>query len=251
VKGDLMLARRTVVLLGSVAAVAAGSVGAIAATTNDEAKKAEAEVLSDAAKDLGVKSDDLRMALSDALNAQLDKAVKAGKLTQEQADAIKKRRAESGTVLPMGPGLRGPHGHGMRGGPGFGHMREEMAAAAKALGISIAELREQLRTGKTVAEIAKAENKDLADVKAAMKTAALAELDAAVKAGRLTEAQRDEIAKDLDARIDDKVNGRMGPGRRGHHRRGHGPGPGFGPPPAGNQNGSAPAPPPGAGFQPA
>ena len=250
-----MLARRTVVLLGSVAAVAAGSVGAIAATTNDEAKKAEAEVLSDAAKDLGVKSDDLRKALSDALNAQLDKAVKTGKLTQEQADAIKKRRAESGTVLPLGPGLRGPHGHGLRGGPGFGrdHMREEMAAIAKVLGISTTELREQLRAGKTIAQIAKAENKDLADVKAAMKKVDLAELDAAVKAGRLTKAERDEIAKDLDARIDDKVNGRMRPGRHGHGGRGHGPGhgPGFGAPPAGNENGSAPAPPPGADYQPA
>ena len=232
-----MLGKRTLVLAGSVVAVAAGSAGAIAATSSDEAKKAEAEVLGAAAKDLGVQSDALRKALADALDAQIDKAVKAGTLTQAQADAIKKRRAESGTLLP-GPGLNGHRG-GRGHGPGA--RGDKLAAAAKALGITQAELGEQLRSGKTIADVAKAEGKKLADVKAAIKKEKLARLDAAVKDGKLTKAQRDEMAKDIDARIDDMVNGefKRGKGRRGGH---HGPGSGSGAaPPADLEPGAGPA----------
>lgn len=246
-----MLGRRTLVLACSAAAVAGGSAVAIAASVADDAKKAETEVLGDAAGRLGVKPDDLRAALSAAIDAQIDKAVKAGKLTQAQADAIKKRRAESGTLLPPGPGFGRP---GLRGGPGGPghfpggpggrghHPGEELAAAAKVLGLSESALLERLQSGKTIAEVAKAEGKDLADVKDAIKKAELAELDAAVKAGRLTDAQRDDIAKDLDARIDDKVNGKFG--HRGHGPGGRHHGPKFESPPPGVNPGAAPALPP-------
>jgi hypothetical protein len=60
----------------TVAALAGGSVTAIAAT-NDR-KAAEQTVLTDAAKRLGVTADQLRGALSSAEDAQLDAAVKAG-----------------------------------------------------------------------------------------------------------------------------------------------------------------------------
>jgi hypothetical protein len=54
-----------------------------------------------------------------------------------------------------------------------------------------------------------------------------AELAAAVKAGRLTQAQSDAIQADLKARVTDLVNGKLpAPPDRG------GPGFGFGPPPA-------------------
>lgn len=248
-----MLARRTVILAAALSAVAGGSAVAIGATVNGEAKKAEAEVLGDAAKQLGVQSGDLRRALADALNSQLDKAVKAGALTQAQADAIKRRRAESGTILPgraLGaPGPRGGRGHRLGAG-GRGHRGASIEAAAKALGLTRAQLHEQLRAGKTIAELAKSGGKDLADVKAAMKTAIVDRLDADVKAGRLTAARRDKIVEGLDARIDSKVDGKMGPGRpggRGRHSRG-------GPPPAsgsGARPGSLPAPPPGGELSPA
>lgn len=213
-----MTTKRIAIIGGAVVALAAGSAGAIAATNDDEAKQREQSVLNTAAKKLDVSPSELRDALEAGQEAQLDQAVKDGKLTQEQADAIKKRMQDSGLVLG-GPGGRG---HGGPGGPGGPHGGREMFdEAAKALGLSEDELHQQLESGKTLAQIAKAQNKSLDDVKAAVKKAALARLDQAVKDGKLTDAQRDQIAKDLDDRID-----HLG-------ERPFGRGPGHGPPPAG------------------
>ncbi len=205
-------------IAGSVAAlaVAGGTAGAIAATSG---KQDEQAVLADAAKRLGVGTDALRSALSEAEDAQLDAAVKAGKLTQAQADEIKKHRQQDGTVLGFGhrggPGGPGPGGPGF--GPGGGGPGVLLADAAKALGISESALRSQLRAGKTPAEIAKAAGKSLDDVKAAVKSAATDRLDADVKAGRITKAQRDEIVARLDDALDrlgdfGRFRGRGGPG---------------------------------------
>ncbi len=214
-----MTTRRIAVIGGTLVALAAGSAGAVAATQADEAKEREKTVLDTAAKKLDVTPEELRSALQAGQAAQLDEAVKAGKLTQAQADEIKKRQAESGLVLGGGKGGRG---HGGPGGPGGG--RELMADTAKALGLTEAKLMEQLRDGKTIAEIAKAQDKDLADVKAAVKKAALARLDQQVKDGDITKAQRDEIAEHLEDHIEHL-------GERRGRGPGHGPG-GPGEPPA-------------------
>lgn len=251
--------------LGAVAAavvVAAGGTGAaIAATSQDEAKQEEDQVLADAAKRLDTSPEKLRDALSAARDAQLDRAVKAGKLTQEQADAIKKHRSASGLVLGGGPGKRfGPGGPGGPGGPEFGHGKrggfmffgarraigEELA---KALGTTPEKLREALRSGKSFADVAKASGKSLDDVKKALKAAARERLDKAVADKKLTRAQADKVLEHLDEGIDHlgerpRMRMRM---RRGHGGPGFGPprlDPDFGPPPLGPGAGpSAPAPP--------
>jgi hypothetical protein len=210
-------------------AVAAGSAGAIAAS-GDGAKKTEDAILSDAAKRLKVDPSDLRSALRAAEDAQLDQAVKDGKLTQAQADAIKKRAAESGRVLGLGPGgPGGPRGHGGRhghggpggpGGPGFGRGAAGglLADAAGALDLTPAQLRTRLEAGKTLAEIAKAQNKDLAAVKSALKAALTKRLDAAVKAGTITGAMRDHELAEFDDHFDGFATGRRPDGPRSRKR---------------------------------
>lgn len=236
-----MISRRLAIASVATVAIAAGGAGAIAATVKDDRKEAETAILSDAAKRLDVSPSELRDALGKAQDAQLDRAVKDGRLTQAQADAMKERRAESGLVLggPHG-GPRGHHGPGlgMRGGAGM------VAAAAKALGLSQAELFEQLRDGKTLAAIAKAQDKDLDDVKSATKAALTRTLDAAVKDDKITDAQRDRVLERFDEHFDRFASGegRMGRrfGGRGHggpgmdggpgmHGRGMGGGAGYGP----------------------
>jgi hypothetical protein len=224
-----MRARRIAVIATAGALVAGGAGAAIGATHHDEAKQAEAEILADAAKTLDTTPERLRDALAAAEDAQLDEAVKDGALTQAQADAIKQRRQESGRVLGI------PHGHG----PGFGgrglHRRPggprgggPVADVAKALGISVRQLFTRLRDGKTIAQIAKAEGKSLADVKATVRAAEKQRLDASVKAGRLTQSQADEILSHVDDRLDHLGEERLGRGRRGHHGP---PGPWPAPPP--------------------
>ena len=204
-----MKPRRIAALALSGALIAGGAGAAIAAVTKGGANKTEQAILDDAAKRLNVTPDKLRDALSAAQDAQLDQAVKDGDLTQQQADAIKQARKDSGRVL-AGPGLRGgpgPHGvlklHGGPGplGKGFGVRFELFEDLAKALGTTEQKLKEQLRDGKSVADVAKANGKTLADVRSAVRAALKTRLDKAVKDGDLTQKQADHM---LD-RISEKV----------------------------------------------
>ena len=215
-----MKRKNLIIGVAAAAAVGGGTAGAIAATSGG--KGAEQAVLADAAKRLGVGADELRTALSKAQDAQLDAAVKAGELTQAQADAIKERRRQRGSVLGIGRG--GPGGPGGRGGFGHhggGHFL--LADGAKAIGISEAKLLDELRAGKTLAAIIEANGKTLAEVKAAVEKSATARLDAELKAGRITQAQRDRAV----ARLDDVID-RLGDARGGRFGRGGPGGPGFG-----------------------
>lgn len=205
---------RIVTLTAALAVAAAGTGVAVATSRSDDAKEREQAVLSDAAKRLDVTPSELRDALAKAQDAQLDADVKAGRLTQAQADAIKQRRQQEGTVLG-GPGHHGPRGFGHRGGPGRGP-GDLMKAAADAIGITQAKLFEQLRSGKTLAAIAEANGKSFADVKAAIKAAVKTQLDEQVKDGNLTQAQADEMLAHLTEHLDDFGRfgsfGRHGPG---------------------------------------
>jgi hypothetical protein len=210
-----MRVRRTVLITSAVLALGAGGAAAVAATSGDDGKKAEDAVLADAAKRLNVSPEALRSALGAAEDAQLDQAVKDGKLTQEQADAIKQRRQQSGRVLGHGPGGPGGPGFGHGpGGPGFGPggpglrggiLGAGLDAAAQELGLTRAQLLGQLRGGKSLADVAKAKGKTASDVEAAIKAAVTKQLDADVAAKRLTDAQRDHVVSELDEHLDELV----------------------------------------------
>jgi polyhydroxyalkanoate synthesis regulator phasin len=238
---ERMKARRLAVLAAAALTAVGGAGAAIATTRDDDAKKAEQAVLADAAKRLNVDPSDLHDALAAAQDAQLDQAVKDGKLTQEQADAIKARRKESGLVLGFGPGW--PHGPGMFFHHGFGLRVDLFDSIASAIGISRKELFTELRSGKSLAAIAKAHDKSLDDVKAAVRSSLKKKLDAAVKDGKLTQAQADRILAHVSDLID-----HFGEKPPHMHRPGFGgPPPGFdGPRPGAYGPGDGP-PPPGEG----
>jgi hypothetical protein len=166
--------------------------------------------LNDVAARLHVTPDQLKAAIKGAYDDRIDVAVSQGKLTKEQADALKKR-AEQGTPF-FGPGFRGVH---LRfGGPG-----RLGGAAAKALGLTPAELRQEPQSGKTLAQIAKDKGKSVADLEKAMTADVKASLDKAVRNGLLTQAQADALLKQYTDHLDDLVNGKL---------RAPGDGPGFG-----------------------
>jgi hypothetical protein len=196
--------RRTRIAALSTAGVlaAAGTGVAVATTTSDDPKKREAAVLADAAERLDVEPSELREALSDAENAQLDADVRAGRLTQEQADAIQEHREEAGTVLGPGKFHHGPELGLHLKHPGGGPI-ELFDTAAKALGISRDELVEQVRDGKTLEEIARAEGKSVDDVREAVESAVRERLDKAVEEGHLTREDADKMISKLTALIDD------------------------------------------------
>ena len=80
-------------------------------------------------------------------------------------------------------------------------------AAATYLGLSEDALRTQLQGGKSLADVAKAQNKDVAGLKAAMKAAVTKQLDQAVTDKKLTADERTKILADIDSRLDDIING--------------------------------------------
>jgi hypothetical protein len=176
------------------AAAVAGGGAAIAADRLGSSDDSQA-VVNDAAKQLGVTPSALTAALKKALENRVDAAVAAGRLTKEQGAELK-QRIESGD-LPLFFGPRGgPHEH-------FG----DFDAAASYLGLTEAELRTQLESGKSLAQVAKDSGKSVDGLIQALVDAATKRLDADVTAGRLTKAQEQQILSGLKQRITDFVNG--------------------------------------------
>jgi hypothetical protein len=89
------------------------------------------------------------------------------------------------------------------------HGGKFLDAAATYLGLTEDQLRTQLESGKSLADVAKAQGKSVDGLKQAIIAEAQSRLDQAVKDGRLTSGQRDQILADLKAHIDDLVNGTM------------------------------------------
>ncbi|MFM8553790.1 MAG: hypothetical protein ACKOBO_04145 [Acidimicrobiales bacterium] len=110
---------------------------------------------------------------------------------------------------------------------------------AKVLGLTVTELDTQVRSGKSLADIAKAQNVDIQKVKDVLVADFTALLDAEVKAGEHTQAEADAKLVLFKGRLDDMVNGVRpagGPGMGG--KGGHGPGGRHGHGPMGDDHGA-------------
>ncbi|HEY7196005.1 MAG TPA: hypothetical protein VH306_02335 [Gaiellaceae bacterium] len=196
---------------GTVAGLAVASASGAVAASKLHAPKAESDaVLTDAAKQLGVSTSELRTALKTALENRVDAAVADGRLTKEQGAELKKRiEANDFPILGggPGPGRFGPHfragfGHFGRPGP-FG----ELDRAAAYLGLSEQALRTQLQSGKSLGQIAKAQGKSADGLVDVLVAAVEKRLDTAVEAGRMSKEDEKKVLSDVEARVKDFVDG--------------------------------------------
>src|SRR3954466_3086840 len=187
--------RKNLVIAGLAVAAFAGAGAAIAAN-RPTAKDEQKAVIDDAAKQLGVQPDKLQSALQQALVNRIEQAVKDGRLTREQADQLE-ARIKAGDVPitpPFGSGGFGHHGRGDGPGHGgFGVFRDAFAAAQSYLGVSDQDLRTALRSGKSLADVAKAKGKTTEGLQKAMVDSITKSADQAVKDGKLTKQQRDDL----------------------------------------------------------
>jgi hypothetical protein len=143
--------------------------------------------------------------MSEFLTETLTPLVEDGSITEEQMleviAAIEAARPAGGA---------GGHGQG-----GHGHRGQGLEAAAEALGMDQAELRDQLRDGSTLAEIAQAQGVDVQVVIDALVAEAKAHLDEKVAEGDLTQEEADERLAEIAERITDRVNDGGGRGGKG------------------------------------
>jgi hypothetical protein len=202
---------KLVVAAAALVAIAVGGV-AIAASGSSSPSQESQAVINDAAKRLGIAPQKLTDALTQALLARVDAAVAAGRITKAQGDELKRRINSNGFPLIGGRG-RGFHRFGFFG---------KLDAAADYLGLTEAQLHSELESGKTLAQIATGHGKTASGLVDALVAAAKQHVDAAVKAGRLTQSQADQMLSDLRARVTDLVNGKLPAPSADGFRRPHG-----------------------------
>jgi ABC-type amino acid transport substrate-binding protein len=223
--------KRTLAVAIAALAVAGGGGAALGAGGSSPASS----FLDDVARHLGISTAKLQDATKAAALDQVNAALKAGRITQAQADALE-ARIESGELPFFGRALGGFGLFGLRERPfAFG---EKVTAAADYLGLTVDELRNRLAQGQSLAQVAKAQGKSVDGLEQAILAVVKKRVDAAVSAGTLTQDQAKAVLDRAQARIARLVNRTFpapgfgwrffgGPGPRGFFFRPRG---GGGPP---------------------
>jgi len=249
--------KRNLVIGLAALGVAAFAGGAYAATQSSGPSTRQA-FLNDVAKRLHVTPQQLTSALSGATTDELQAEVKAGQITQAQANALEQRLKNGGPapLLPLTPGLAVPRFPGFPGAPGrvpfgggplgHGFAGFGLGGAASYLGLTNAQLFQQLQSGKSLAQIATSKGKTVAGLEQAMTAPIKKALDAAVARKAITAAKEKQILSRFSANLSQRINQkglpapkalrglfRAGPGHPyGPYGPGNPPhGPGFVPPP--------------------
>jgi ribosomal protein S20 len=182
------------------AALAAVAVLAVAASASAADSPSLAD---DVAARLGIAPDKLRQAFRDAFAARIDAAVKSGKLTPEQGAKLKERLTDA---RGLGLRLRGRLAEQRKALVMRIHVRSHrLGPIARYLGMSPRELRSELRSGKSLAQIATAHGKTLDGLVDAIVARAKERLDKAVANGHLTRQRADEILARLTEAVEKAV----------------------------------------------
>lgn len=174
-------------------AIGGGAYAAVSSSTSPRQA-----FLNDVARRLHVSPQELKSAFQGAVQDRLKAAVKAGRLTQAQASAIEMRLREG--VPPVPFFWRGPLRHGVLFGPG------PLGAAAQYVGVSPVQLFDQLASGKSLAQIAKAHGKSVGELESAMVAAERSRLDSARQHGLITSSQEQRLLSRLQTKISSLVN---------------------------------------------
>ncbi len=220
--------------------IASDAVAKVLGMTADELRteRQSGKSLADVAKAKSVDIAKVKQAIIDDFTAREQAEVASGEHTQAEVDqkiAYLKSKIDDivNGAIPMG----GKGGHGIRG------TVIAFFAVAKVLGLTADELKTELQSGKSLADVATAKGVDVEKVKATILEDYTAKEQAEVASGEHTQAEVDQKIADFKTRLDDIVNGVRPAGMpggmrgddghdddhdndhgpRGEHGRGHGP----------------------------
>ena len=204
--------KRLLIVLAALAALGLGAVaigGAI--TSAQEGDGAVGTFIGKLADKLGVSEDELNTAIKDTRIEMIDEAVADGQLTEEQADRMKERVEQGDIGFGFGPRFGEGRHHGGHGvcRLAVGHILE---VAAGVLDMPQDELTQQLKDGKSLAEVAEAQGMSVDDFKAGLLEAVKAKLDGLVADDKLTQEQAGRIFQGFEEHIDRIVNAHPGDG---------------------------------------
>lgn len=211
--------------------MAAVNVAKVLGMTETELRTAlQTKSLATIAGEKNVDIADVKKALLADLKAHLDAEVADGKHTQAEADA--KLAAFTANIDTFVTNVRPGKGMGGKGMGRHGAPKFATEGLAGVLKLTVAEMNTQLQSGKTLADIAKAQNVDIAAVKAQLLKDYTEKEQAEVASGEHTQAEVDAKIARFATRLDDIVNGvrpaggpgmggKGGRGGHGHGGRGH------------------------------
>ncbi len=160
---------------------------------------------------LGVDQDKLNAAFRGAVNDTLAQAVKDGKMSQSDADAMSIKIGQAGLQGFMNVGVQGI-GQQKTIDPRMEQFSQKLQnellpnAFAGALHMSKTDLATQAKAGKTVSELAQAQHLDLGQVKQAALASLKSSLDQLVKSGGLQQNEADGVYEKLSRGMDTLVN---------------------------------------------
>jgi hypothetical protein len=145
----------------------------------------------------GKTASDLINAIVAAEKTNLDNEKAAGWITADQETALLARyTAEVTALVNNGPPV-----------PAAGQHGGLLDTAATFLGMSVSDIQSALKSGKTLADLATSKGKTAADLVTALEAPAKANLDQAVKDGKITQAQENTILANLTTHLTNLVNG--------------------------------------------
>jgi uncharacterized protein (DUF433 family) len=131
-----------------------------------------------------------------ALTQQIDQKAAAGTIDAGRADQAKQKLPDVANRFVNETKQR--RGHRI--------LKDAVQAAAKEIGVSVNELKDARKSGKSIAQVAKDHNKSVDDVVNAIVKAATSDVDQAVKDGKLDSQKADQIKQKLPDRVKQLVN---------------------------------------------
>ena len=199
--GAAAIAGAAIIVTASAAGISFGAAPKAAATPSAQSGGPAAdgacnEFVSHFSSDLGKSQSDVNAAFQKAIGETLADEVKAGKMTQAQADALKAKLAGKAPCALAGT-LRAPK-HEAGGGV---YQQALLTAAASALGISSDTLKADLAKGMTLHQIADAQNPPVTQdqFRSRLITQLKPMLDKAVTDKKLTSEQEQKILTQLQS----------------------------------------------------
>lgn len=176
-----------------------GALGIDAKTLNQELKAGK--TLAQIAANQGIDANTLTQKLQTLFNDKIDKAVASKKLTADKAAMMKSKTAEKAANIINKPWTGNKNQAGKRSV--FKNSQQQISAL---LGMNATQLKEQLRSGKTLAKIAEEKGITKIDLVSKLQAQMKADLDQAVKDKKIMADEAAQFESKLPQMIEHKVN---------------------------------------------